>query len=185
MTKLKIGLILALLGCRDGVTLPLEEPFMTQEQTTAFVRGFFSEDVFVFNELPLLLGDLRPGVLFAWNRTVNCKSGGSESFAGTATIGASASARHMDLAGVLTVTRCTFTADGITITFDADRSLEQEERLDLAVVVEDVEDFSMSFALHSFGDFDWSVDHSWGGGWRLIGLDPVRMDLTLTADVSL
>ena len=183
MRKLKIGLILALLGCRDGVTLPPEEPFMTQEQTAAFVRGFFSEDVFVFNEWPLLPGDFQPGVPFAWNRTVNCKGGGSASFAGTATIGASASARHMDLAGVLTATRCTFTADGITITLDADQSLEQEGRLSFAVV-EDVEDFSMSFALRSFGDFNWTVDHSWAAG-EIDWSGSCPMDLTLTADVSL
>ncbi len=156
---------------------------MTQEQIAAFVHGLFSEDVFVFYKWPLLPADAPPGVPFAWNRTVNCKGGGSANFAGTATIGAAASARHMDFAGLLTAKRCTFTAADITITFDADRSLEQEGRLDLAVA-EDVEDFSGSFALRSFGDFNWSVDHSWVAGdidWS--GSCP--MDLSLTADVSL
>lgn len=183
MRRLKIGLILALVGCRDGVNLSPEEPFMTQQQISAFVRGFFSEHAFVFNEWPLLPGDFNRGVPFAWNRTVNCKGGGSANFTGTATIGASVSARHMDLAGVLTATRCTFTADGITITLDADRSLEQEGRLGLAVV-EDVEDFSVSFALRSFGDFDWRVDHSWAAG-EIDWSGSCPMDLTLTADVSI
>ncbi len=156
---------------------------MTQEQIAAFVGGFFSEHVFVFNEWPLLPGDFRSGVPFAWNRTVNCKGGGSASFTGTATIGASANARNMEFAGVLTATRCTFTTDGITITLDADRSLEQEGRLGFAVV-EDVEDFSVSFALRSFGDFDWRVDYSWAAG-EIDWSGSCPMDLTLRADVSL
>jgi len=156
---------------------------MTQEQIAAFVHGFFSKDVFVFHEWPLLPVDSSPGVPFGLNRTVNCKGGGSANFAGTATIGVSASIRHMDLAGVLATTRCTFTADGITITLDADGSLEQEGRLDFAVA-EDVEDPSLSFALRSFGDFNWSVDHSWAAG-EIDWSGSCPMDLTLTADVSL
>ncbi len=156
---------------------------MTQEQIAAFVQGFFSEQVFVFYEWPLLPVDSPPGAPFAWIRKVNCMGGGSATFAGTATIGASASARHMDFAGLLAAKRCTFTADDITITFDADRSFEQVGRLDFAVA-EDVEDFSVSFTLRSFGDFSWNVGHSWAAG-EIDWSGSCPMDLTLTADVSL
>lgn len=156
---------------------------MTQDQITAFVQGFFSEDVFVFDGPPVIHGDARPGVPLDWNSTADCGGGGSASFAGTMTLSAAPAPPTMEFTGVLGATGCTFTADEITITFDADPGLAMEGRFDFAPV-EDVEDFSVSLELRSFGDFDWSVDYSWAAGevdWS--GFCP--LDITLAADFSL